>query len=80
MTAILRIELLYAPDCRAAPEARDLIDRLVRESSEPMEVREVVIASLEEARSLRFTGSPTIRVNGLDVEPGAEAVTAYGLA
>ncbi len=80
MTAILRIELLYAPDCRAATEARSLIDRLVRESSGPVEVREVIIASLEEAQSLRFPGSPTIRVNGLDVEPGLEAQSTYGLA
>jgi hypothetical protein len=80
MAAIRRIELLYAPDCRAVPEARSLIDRLVRESSGPIEVREVIIASLEEAQSLRFPGSPTIRVNGRDVDPGEEAHCAYGLA
>ncbi len=80
MTAILRVELLYAPDCRAVPEARDLIHRLVHECAEPVDIREVLISTSEEAQLFRFPGSPTIRVNGLDVDPGLEAQSAYGLA
>lgn len=33
----------------------------------------------EQAQRERFLGSPTIRVDGRDIEPGAAARTDYGL-
>ena len=42
------------------------------------DVREIPVESPEEAGQLGFLGSPTVRVEGDDVEPGAE--TATGLA
>jgi hypothetical protein len=33
----------------------------------------------EEAEAQRFLGSPTVRVDGVDVEPGAEQRSDYGL-
>jgi len=44
------------------------------------EIGEVVVPDAETAERLRFLGSPTIRVDGRDVEPGADARTAYVLA
>ncbi len=32
------------------------------------------------AAALRFLGSPTVRVNGTDVEPAARTATLFGLA
>ena len=42
-------------------------------------VSEVVVNTDQEARDLKFLGSPSIRVNGRDVEPGAEEQQNYGL-
>jgi hypothetical protein len=42
-------------------------------------VRLLPVESQEEARRSRFLGSPTVRVNGRDIDPGAEARTDYGL-
>jgi len=33
----------------------------------------------EKTRQLKFLGSPSIRVNGLDIEPGADERQDYGL-
>ena len=33
----------------------------------------------DHAQQLRFLGSPSLRVNGLDVEPDADQRTGYGL-
>jgi hypothetical protein len=42
-----------------------------------MKLRQV--ESEEDARRSRFLGSPTVRVDGRDIEPGADRRTDYGL-
>jgi hypothetical protein len=39
----------------------------------------ITVENLEAARRLRFLGSPSVRVNGADVEPSANDRTPYGL-
>jgi hypothetical protein len=69
-----RIEFLYWDGCPSHPEARRDLEALLAERGieTPIEVREV--RSWEEAERLRFPGSPTIRIDGRDVdEAGADA-------
>jgi hypothetical protein len=40
----------------------------------------VEVHDAEAAQRLRFLGSPSVRVDGRDVEPGAEARTDYDLS
>lgn len=70
----MRIELLYWEGCPSHPEAKQLLEDVLEERgiSEPIELREVV--TREDAVTLAFPGSPTIRIDGADVDPtGAEA-------
>lgn len=75
----VRIELLYVDDCpnhRALePRLRGLIDRAGIEVA--IELRRV--GSDEDAQRMRFLGSPSVRVDGRDVEPGAEHRDDWGL-
>jgi hypothetical protein len=71
---VLRIELLYWQGCPSYPEAQELLAEVLasRGIDERIELREVT--SQEEAERLRFPGSPTIRVDGRDVDTaGADA-------
>jgi hypothetical protein len=73
----MRIELLYWRECPSYPEAQQLLEDVLatRGLAEPVEVREVT--SREEAERERFPGSPTIRVDGRDIDPaGASAPPA----
>ena len=68
------IEFLYWEGCPSYPEARELLGEVLaeRRSDARVEVREV--KSQAEAEELRFPGSPTIRIDGRDVDPdGASA-------
>lgn len=42
-------------------------------------VNEVLVKDADMAKSLKFLGSPTIRINGRDVEPQGEKAAAFGL-
>jgi hypothetical protein len=65
----VRIELLYWAGCPSYPEAQALLSGLLAERGieEEVELREVT--TQEEADRLAFPGSPTIRVDGRDVDP-----------
>jgi hypothetical protein len=68
------IEFLYWEGCPSYPEARELLGEVLaeRRPDARVEVREV--KSQAEAEELRFPGSPTIRIDGRDVDPdGASA-------
>uniref|UniRef100_A0A7C3UX54 DUF2703 domain-containing protein n=1 Tax=Desulfobacca acetoxidans TaxID=60893 RepID=A0A7C3UX54_9BACT len=75
---VVEIELLYSAGCPALPQSRALIEKVSRELSLPVIIREKLVSTEEEARVLKFPGSTTIRVNGRDLEGEAEQA-AYSL-
>jgi hypothetical protein len=66
-----RIEILYFEGCPNHEPARALVERVATQLRLEPEIRLVEVADPDAAVALRFLGSPTVRVNGLDVEPGA---------
>lgn len=75
----MRIELLYFEGCPShealLPRLHDLLERTGIED----EVTLRRVESVQDAERQRFLGSPTLRVDGRDIEPGAEARTDFGL-
>jgi Alkylmercury lyase len=73
------VEILYFDGCpnHAALESR--LDGLLNRAGVATELELHRIDSEAEARRLRFLGSPTVRVDGRDVEPDAERREDYGL-
>src|SRR5215208_4869226 len=70
----MKIEILYFPGCPTYREAeRTLREVLEQENAEP-DVELVADNTDEEARRLRFPGSPTIRVDGEDLFPVPDRV------
>jgi hypothetical protein len=75
----MKIELLYFHGCPSyealLPRLRELLDHEGVEDE--IELRQV--ESLEAAEHERFLGSPTVRVDGEDVDPGAGERRDFGL-
>ncbi|MCP9490456.1 MAG: hypothetical protein MSC31_11360 [Solirubrobacteraceae bacterium MAG38_C4-C5] len=55
------------------------LHELLGRAASPADVQLVPVTSDDEARAQRFLGSPTMRVDGSDVEPGADERTDFGL-
>jgi hypothetical protein len=69
-----RIEFLYWEGCPSHPEALELVQQVLAERGLDAELELREVHTHEEAEELRFPGSPTIRVDGRDVDPaGAQA-------
>jgi hypothetical protein len=74
------IEILYTERCRFLSVALERVrDVLCRRPDLDVEVRLVLVSSFAEAVSRRFRGSPTVRVDGDDVETRPGAVAPIGL-
>ena len=69
-----RIELLYWAGCPSYPEAETLVVDVLRAAgiAADLTLREVLTQA--EAEELHFVGSPTILVDGRDVDPEGAAV------
>jgi hypothetical protein len=73
----MTIEVLTVEDCPHVDAALSRVRAILDETGIAANVAHVVVRDGEAARRLRFPGSPTIRIDGLDVEPVADG---YGLA
>lgn len=66
------VEILYFEGCPNHEPARALVERVAAELHLDPSIDLVEVVDRDSAAELRFLGSPTIRVDGRDVEPGAE--------
>lgn len=74
------VEVLTFKNCPHARAALELVERVVSEPGLEASVCRIDISDLEAAATHRFLGSPTIRVNGHDIEPGADERSEHTLA
>ncbi len=74
------VEILYFDGCPNHEPAVALVERVSRELGIVPNLRLVNVPDQEAARLLRFLGSPTIRVGGVDVDPQTEERDDYALS
>jgi hypothetical protein len=68
----MKVELLYFDGCPAYPTAEKILREVLSDMGIEAEVDLVAVNSDEEARRLRFPGSPTLRMDGRDLFPTPE--------
>ena len=73
------IEFLFWRDCPSHPQALERLREVVDDLRLGVPITEVEVLTEEEARRLQFPGSPTIRVNGEDVDTEGAALMEIAL-
>lgn len=74
----MRIEMLSLEEC---PNRYVTLERLrlaLEREHLTVEIHDILVTDPAHAEKLRFLGSPTLRVNGLDVEPSARVSEHFG--
>lgn len=69
---MITIDILYDEGCTHYPKAITYVKEVLAEEGIDATVNEINVSSEEEAQRHGFVGSPTIRINGEDVESEAE--------
>jgi len=76
----MKIELLYFEGCPnhlpTLEMLREVLESLCRED----QIHQVEVSTQAEAEAIRFVGSPSIRINGSDIEPWTRTAKDFGLS
>ena len=76
----MTIEVLYFEGCPNHEPTVQLAREVVETLGLSLAISQVEVAGPEEAEALRFLGSPSVRVDGRDIEPGAGERTEFALS
>ncbi len=79
MSDQILIEALFAPNCGSRDATLLMINKLINEQGVKTDLIETTIDSISEAKSTKFLGSPSIRINGKDIELEAIEKADYGV-
>ena len=71
------IQVLCVPECRNCEPAIERVRQVLGSEGVDARVEKILVAEEAAARCLHFPGSPTVRVDGVDVESSGQA--AFGL-
>jgi hypothetical protein len=74
-----KIVFLYWEGCPSHSDARQLLGEVLAEMGLAIPIQVVEVPTEEDAERLEFPGSPTIRVNGVDVDPEGAALMETAL-
>ncbi len=72
------IELLYFDGCPSWQEALENLRQVIETENLPYQVRLIEITTPQQAQEERFLGSPSFRLNGMDLWP--ETRTRYNMS
>ena len=75
----MKLEVLYIEGCPNHIAAVERVKDALRQEGLSAEIVEINVRDAASAQSLHFLGSPTVRINGLDVEPAARSSKDFGL-
>jgi hypothetical protein len=74
------VEILFFAGCPNVARTREMVENVSAAAGVLSELRLTEVTSQAEAERLRFLGSPSVRVGGRDVEPGADERKTFVLA
>ena len=76
----MKIELLYFEGCPNHVPAMEMLRETLNSLDREDRVHEVEVRTQAEAEAIKFVGSPSVRINGSDIEPWARTAKGFGLS
>jgi hypothetical protein len=75
----MKIQVLYFYGCNSYERALEQLENAMKDEGVEDYIEVVRVSNDTEAKKLRFLGSPTIQINGKDVEREARMRSNYGM-
>lgn len=74
----MKVDVLYFKGCPNHQSAVEQVREALRTEGIEAAVNEVEITDALMAQKIGFLGSPSVRINGLDIEPDARGIHSFG--
>lgn len=76
----MKVKIVSLAGCTATPPTLALVRETAKELAVEIDLEHVVVTSKEEAVTHRHIGSPTVQVNGLDIDPEMRKIEQFGIS
>lgn len=76
--AMVNVEILYFDNCPTHEAAHQLVKEVCKQEGVKPKVTTINIIDEEQAKKHAFIGSPTIRIEGKDVEKASRGASYFG--
>jgi hypothetical protein len=77
---VIAVQIQGVEGCAAFVKTVDLVEKTAKELDIPIDLELLIVKSMKQAEELRFFGSPTVLIDGSDVEPSVQDPGSYGIA
>ena len=75
----MKIEVFYFDGCPHVRATVERLNRVLEESGLNCPITQTRVGDHEAAQSVGFLGSPTVRINDVDIDPSARSRTEFGI-
>ena len=75
----LHVKVVSLEGCMATPPTIDLIRETADELKVQIKLAHVIVRTPDEAETHHHIGSPTVQINGLDIEPESRKIKQFGI-
>src|SRR3990167_7206749 len=76
----MKIQLLHTADCHAWKNSLSVLEEALRAKDVEVKYEIVLIETQDQAQTYKFAGSPTILIDGIDVDPIAQSIKQYSVS
>ena len=75
---VLDVRVLYTEGCANTPQTIQRVRDVAQDLGMPIEIDKVLVTTQDQADEFRFLGSPTVQINGQDIDPTARTANTFG--
>jgi hypothetical protein len=76
---IMKVKVVSLEKCSATGPTIELVKEVAREMGLSIDFEHAIVKTTEDAVAHRHIGSPTVQINGLDIDTGAREVNQFGV-
>ena len=76
---MMKVKVVSLEKCSSTDITILLVNEVAKEMGVEIDFEHVIVKTREDAIAHRHIGSPTVQVNGLDIDPGARAIIQFGI-
>ena len=67
----IKVRILYSEGCVHTPRTIDLVKSISTQMSLDIDIETTLVTDRDQAEDLNFIGSPTVLIDGCDIDPSA---------
>ncbi len=75
----MKVRIIHLEKCNATVATKQVLNKIAEEMGITVDIEDILIQTMDDAQKYRHIGSPTVQINGLDIDQTAREVTQFGL-